>query len=113
MELFQGRFRFDNRERFFTKRIGRHWNYVVPRAVVMAASLLEFTICLNSALRNIVLILSGPLWSQELNSCVLEVNSVLPHISLCFGEVISFQNVSLSNSSDSFTISGKINFYFS
>ena len=73
MELFQGRFKFDNRERFFTKRIGRHWNYVVPRAVVMAASLLEFTICLNSALRNIVLILSGPLWSQELGHLQLRI----------------------------------------
>ena len=47
-----------------------HWNRV-PRDVVTAVSLSEFTQCLDNALRHWVWFF-GPLWSQELDS-VIEV----------------------------------------
>lgn len=70
MELGQGRVRLGVRERVCTQRLLKHWDRL-PRAVNMAPSLLEFKKCLDSALRHMVCFLSGPVWSQELDSTIL------------------------------------------
>jgi len=49
----QGKLRLDIREKFFTKRVGKHWNKC-PREVVMAPSLLVFKKHLDNALRYVI-----------------------------------------------------------
>lgn len=60
-------FRLDMRDRFFAKRVIRHWNSL-PRAVVTAQSLLELKKHSDNGLRNMVWYLCGALWSQKLDS---------------------------------------------
>ncbi|KFW68158.1 hypothetical protein AS28_12031, partial [Pygoscelis adeliae] len=52
-KLKEGRFRLDIRKKFFTMRVGRHWNRL-PREVVDAPSLEVFKARLDGALRNLV-----------------------------------------------------------
>jgi len=52
-KLREGRFRLDIRKRFFTMRVGKHWNRL-PREVVEAPSLETFKIKLDGALSNLV-----------------------------------------------------------
>ncbi|KFO15434.1 hypothetical protein N312_05596, partial [Balearica regulorum gibbericeps] len=53
MELRQGKFRLDIRERVLTERVVTHWDGL-PRAVVTAPSLSEFKECLDDALSHMV-----------------------------------------------------------
>jgi len=53
MKLHQGKFRWDIRERFFTEMVVGHWNRL-PREVVMAPRLSEFSEHLNNALSHTV-----------------------------------------------------------
>ncbi|KFP48420.1 hypothetical protein N323_12627, partial [Cathartes aura] len=52
-KLKEGRFRLDVRKKFFTARVGRHWNRL-PREVVDAPSLEVFKARLDGALSNLV-----------------------------------------------------------
>ena len=52
MELGQGRIRLGVGKSFCTQRVVGHWDRL-PKAVVMAPSLLEFK-CLHNALRHMV-----------------------------------------------------------
>ncbi|KFQ65387.1 hypothetical protein N334_06397, partial [Pelecanus crispus] len=52
-KLKEGRFRFDIRKKFFTRRVVRHWNRL-PREVVDAPSLEVFKARLDGALANLV-----------------------------------------------------------
>ncbi|KGL97461.1 hypothetical protein N301_09816, partial [Charadrius vociferus] len=54
LRLRQGRFRMDIREKFFTKRVAKHWNRLLPREVVEAPSLEVFKARLDVALGNLV-----------------------------------------------------------
>jgi len=51
--LKEGRFSLDVRGKFFTRRVGRHWNRL-PREVVDAPSLEVFKARLDEALGNLV-----------------------------------------------------------
>ena len=53
VKLWQGRFRLDIRNRFFTEKVVTHWNRL-SREVVMAPSLLEFKKRLDCALSHMV-----------------------------------------------------------
>ena len=53
MELGQGRVRLGVREKFFTERVVGHWDRI-PRAVIIALSLLVFKKCLDSVLRHMI-----------------------------------------------------------
>lgn len=52
MKLHQRRFSLDNRKMFFTGRVFGYWN-MLPGAVVMALSLLEFRKRLDNALGHV------------------------------------------------------------
>jgi len=52
-KLKQGRFRLNEKEKFFTERVGRCW-YRLPRKVVDALSLEMFKTRLDGALGNLV-----------------------------------------------------------
>ncbi|KFP20932.1 hypothetical protein Z169_06005, partial [Egretta garzetta] len=52
-KLKQGRFRLDIRKKFFTMRVGKHWNRL-PREVVEATSLETFKARLDGALSNLI-----------------------------------------------------------
>ncbi|KFZ54557.1 hypothetical protein N321_13400, partial [Antrostomus carolinensis] len=52
-KLRGGRFRLDVRRKFFTQRVGRHWNRL-PREVVDAPSLEAFKARLDGALGSLV-----------------------------------------------------------
>ncbi|KFR00366.1 hypothetical protein Y956_14003, partial [Nipponia nippon] len=52
-KLKESRFRLDIRNKFFTKRVVRHWNRL-PREVVDAPSLEVFKARLDGALSNLV-----------------------------------------------------------
>ena len=53
LKLCQGRFRWDIRENFFTKRVIKHWNRL-PKEVVESPSLEIFKRCVDMALRDMV-----------------------------------------------------------
>lgn len=53
MKLHQGNFRLNISKRFFTERVDGHWNRV-PREVVAAPSLSEFTEHLDNTLSHMV-----------------------------------------------------------
>ena len=52
-KLKKGRFRLDNRKKFFNVRVVRHWNRL-PKEVVDAPSLEAFKTRLGGALNNLV-----------------------------------------------------------
>ncbi|KFM09975.1 hypothetical protein AS27_04820, partial [Aptenodytes forsteri] len=52
-KLKDGRFRLDNRKKFFTVMVVRHWNRL-PREVVDAPSLEAFKARLDGALSNLI-----------------------------------------------------------
>ncbi|KAJ7407917.1 hypothetical protein BTVI_61477 [Pitangus sulphuratus] len=53
LKLFQGRFRLDIRQEFFTQRVAGHWNRL-SREVVTAPSLTEFKKHLDNTLRHMM-----------------------------------------------------------
>jgi len=67
LKLCQGKFRSDNREKFFTERVVKHWNKLT-REMKMAPSLLVFKKCLGNVFRYMVYILGRWVCSQELDS---------------------------------------------
>ncbi|KAK4831086.1 hypothetical protein QYF61_015284 [Mycteria americana] len=52
-KLKEGRFRLDEKKKFFTMRVLRHWNRL-PREVVDAPSLQVFKVRLDRALSNLI-----------------------------------------------------------
>ncbi|KFP03921.1 hypothetical protein N300_07751, partial [Calypte anna] len=52
-KLEEGRFRLEDRKKFFTTRVVRHWNRL-PREVVEAPSLEIFKARLDRALSNLI-----------------------------------------------------------
>jgi len=52
-KLKEGRFRLDNRKKFFTMRVVKHWHRL-PRGVVGVPSLAVFKTRLDGALSNLV-----------------------------------------------------------
>ncbi|KFW03784.1 hypothetical protein N327_10283, partial [Fulmarus glacialis] len=52
-KLKEGRFKWDIRKKFFTKRVVRHWNRL-PTEVVDAPSLETFKVRLDVALSNLI-----------------------------------------------------------
>ncbi|KFP99061.1 hypothetical protein N329_01372, partial [Haliaeetus albicilla] len=53
-KLKEGRFRLDVRKKFFTVRVLRQWNRLLPRELVDAPSLAVFNARLDGALSNLV-----------------------------------------------------------
>ncbi|KGL86313.1 hypothetical protein N301_12791, partial [Charadrius vociferus] len=53
-KLKEGRFRLDIRKKFFTVRVVRHWNRLLPREAVDAPSLKVFKARLDGALSTLV-----------------------------------------------------------
>jgi len=53
LKLKEDRFRLDNRNKFFTVRVIRHWN-MLPREVVAAPSLEAFKARLDGALSSLM-----------------------------------------------------------